>query len=172
MPTVFEPLYDAKFIEPIVTNLQAYLRDNELAAFTAQGFPDLAETQVWRISRWYNTLFPVVSVIPLKTVPAEAEDRGRLDEDHNIEIEIEIDGSDADVLAREGMRRIASYDALLRKISREQLLGGLNLDVSGAHSMDIGEHNYSYFAKDVTLYKVVVNMLLTIHVIEGRAKAT
>ena len=163
------PKYQTRFIEPIVLNLRNYLVANEARAFRWANYGEPMEpTKVWRRSRWYNTLFPVTSVIPLRTTPAEAEDASRIDELHVVLLEVEIDGSDPDVISSAICRRINAYDSLIRKISKSELLTGLNLQTAGGDWLDIGDHNYDYFAQSPTLYKLTANFRMTIHVIEGR----
>ncbi len=168
---MFEPRYETRYVEPLVQNIKSYLEKNELEALRWANYGELMEpTKVWRVSRWFNTLFPVTSVIPLTTVPSEADDASRINETHVILVETEIDGSNPDMISSAICRRINAYDALLRKIGKLELLSGLNLDVVGGEWMDIGKHDYRYFAQSPTLYKLSANFELTIKVIEGRAK--
>lgn len=166
----FRPSYATHYIEPIVQNLKSYLEQNELEALRWANYGELMEpTKVWRVSRWFNTLFPVTSIIPLSTLPAEADDASRITETHAILVETEIDGSNPDQLSSAICRRIKAYDALLRKIEKLELLNGLNLSIAGGEWMDIGKHDYRYFAQSPTLYKLSASFELTIHVIEGRS---
>jgi len=168
---LFSPKYETRFIEQIVKNLKTYLEAKEGPALQWANYGELMEpTKVWRVSRWFNTLFPVTSIIPISTVPAEADDASRINEVHTILLETEIDGSNPDQISSAICRRINAYDALLRKIGKLELLGGLNLDVVGGEWMDIGKHNYQYFAQSPTLYKLSANFELTIKVIEGRSR--
>ena len=163
----FIPKYQAHFIEPLVQNLKRYLETKEADALRWANYGELMEpTKVWRTSRWFNTLFPVTSVIPLSTLPAEADDASRLNETHVILLETEIDGSNPDKISSAICRRIKAYDQLLRKIGKLELLAGLNLAAAGGDWMDIGKHSYQYFAQSPTLYKLSASFELTIHVIE------
>ena len=164
---LFTPKYQAHFIEPITLNLRSYLEAKEAPALRWANYGELMEpTKVWRTSRWFNTLFPVTSVIPLDTIPEEAADASRINETHRILIETEIDGSNPDKISSAICRRIKAYDQLLRKIGKLELLAGLNLQAAGGDWMDIGKHSYQYFAQSPTLYKLSASFELTIHVIE------
>lgn len=166
----FVPKYNTKYILPIVKNIREFFKAGEEEAFlwAAESGPALRKTEIWRISRWYNTLFPVTSIIPVRTTPAESEDASRIDETHLITVETEIEGSDPDVIAEEVCQRINAYDAMLRKIGKQELLAGLNLTTSGGEWLDIGSHNYEYFAQTPSLYKITCGFQLTVKVIEGR----
>src|SRR5688572_30153212 len=164
----FVPKFNTRYIEPIVQNLRTYLEANESEALLWANYGESMDpTKVWRTSRWYNTLFPVTSVIPIRTTPAQSDDNSRIDETHLILVETEIDGNDPDRISKEVCRRVNAYDALLRKIGKQDLLSGLNLNTTGGDWMDMGPHNYQYFAQSPTLYKLSASFELTIHVIEG-----
>lgn len=157
-------------------NIRDYLQANEFEAFKWANKtddqvvlpPPLEPTKAWRIARWYNTLFPVTSVIPMNTVPAESDGADRIDETHLITIETEVDGNDQDKNASVIMRRLNAYDALLRKITGERLFAGFLALNRGGEILDIGRHGYEYFASSPTIYKTAGNFQVTIRMIEGR----
>src|SRR5690349_12811111 len=116
MSTPFVPKYDAKFIGPVRDNILALFKLYEADALKyMNGGTAMKPTKVWRISHWYNTLFPATSVVARRTQPAAGDDEGSMGVSHLIDLEVEMDGPDADVNTRDVEKRIGAYDHILRK---------------------------------------------------------
>src|SRR5689334_12898634 len=99
-----------QFIRPLVDNLIAVLQAGEQAAylevFAVAEMPAGATYQAWRRSRWVNTKFPAISVIPRRTRTRKGEDDRSVDETHSLEILIEDIGPNPDDLADSVMKRV------------------------------------------------------------------
>jgi hypothetical protein len=165
---MFEPIYESKFIEPIIVNLEDYLRNSEVEAFMWSNDGDaLDTTAVWRRSRWFNTLFPVTSIIAVRTIPAVSEDKSYMEETNTVTVEIEIQGNNPDDLAMKVMRRIKAYDAAIRKSRLQDIFAGFDFSRTGDFWLDIGQHDYASFIRnDQTIYKQTGSFNVTVHVMQ------
>lgn len=167
----FVPVYDAKFGGPIRDNVKTLLENGEEDAFKWINGPDgMPETKVWRISHWLNTLFPCTSVILLRTNPDASADESRIDQEHLISVQVELDGPNPDDLVRHVEKRIVTYDQILRKAAKETpaaFFTGLVLNKAGALQLDISPHDYSYFGNENTnIYRTTVDFTVTIALME------
>lgn len=165
----FVPKYDARFIGPVRDNVLALFEDQELEALQwANSGKSMTKTAIWRRSWWYNTRFPVVSVVSKRTRPDEAADQSRIESTHDIDVEVEIEGKNPDDNVLEVEKRIAAYDMILRSATKADILAGLTTTKSGGLRITIGDHDYSYFGTegDNPIYRAVASFTVSITLIE------
>lgn len=167
MPT-FVPFFDAKLGGPVRENLTAWLRAGEADALIwASGGGSLKPTEIWRRSRWYNTEFPVVSVILNTTDPDESGDRSHLRESHVITVEVECEGDDPDELVLEAEQRLNALDEILRKATKADILKDYDPRCAGAEWLQIGEHDYRYAGNEEKLiYRIRASFPVTVSMME------
>src|SRR5262245_52233642 len=168
---IFVPKFDTKFGGPIRDNIIVLLQTNEADAFLwANNGTALPPTKEWRKSVHYNTLSPVTSVVLLVTAPAQSDDDSRLDERHEINIIVDIQGAKPDDQVVEAETRIRAYDAILRKATVNEILAGMEVGKKcGGFDMEIGEHNYNYFYNEPTsIYRTTVFFVVSVHMFEIR----
>jgi hypothetical protein len=126
-------------------------------------------TKVWRKSWWYNTLFPVVSVVVRTTDPAAAEDESRIESIHALELEIEIEGPDPDRNTIEVEKRLRAFDMILRGAKKADITKNL-MTGAGGYRLEIGPHDYLFFASPgneaPSIYRATASFTIAISLIE------
>jgi len=168
----FEPRYDAKYIAPIRDNVLAQLQGQETdALWWANEGATMEPSKIWRKSRWYNTLFPVTSVIPVNTEIIESEDKSRLEERHQLLVETENEGLNADEVSDDVLKRIRALDMILRGVTNSQFIEGLVVLQAGGVVADISPHDYSYFGNpEEKSYRARASFTITISLIEMKRR--
>lgn len=166
---VFVPKFDAKYICKIHLNLEAIIRAGEAdALFWANEGHSMLPFAVYRRSQWYNTLHPVISIIPLRSDIDQAADDSRLDETHRFEIMIEDAGANPDELVDSVEKRMLAIDQILRQATIDEVLNGHNPATSGGYSMEISPHEYFQVPRGQTNYLQLGSFTVIVAVIESR----
>lgn len=165
---VFVPKFDVKGIGPIIDNIESLLQDNEVDAIKAfnDGKP-MDATKVWRRSHWFNTKFPATSVIAKRSNKIISADEGYVSWEHFIDVEVELDGPNPDVLAKDVTKRILALDAILSKATKQEVLAGFDSTKAGGEWMELSPHVYTYFGNaEVMLYRTSAAFTVKVSLIE------
>jgi hypothetical protein len=165
----FTPKFASKFGGPIRDNIKALLEAREADAILAMNGVSLPASKEFRRSIYFNTLSPVTSVVLIETDPAQSEDDSRIDERHEINVVVDIQGPDPDSQVLEAEARIRAYDAILRTATAEEILANMGYrHTCEGFFLEIGTHNYSYFYSEPrSLYRTTVFFVVTVSLFEG-----
>jgi hypothetical protein len=150
------------FIRPLVDNLIAVLQAGEAAVHAeVNGSQPMTAYQVWRKSRWVNTLFPACSVIPRRSRTRKGEDDQSVDETHSLEILTEDVGSNPDDLADSSMKRVQAAHIIIERASLADLFNGFQPSRSQLPYWDI-DHDYAaFFNERKSTYKQNASLIIT-----------
>jgi hypothetical protein len=163
------PLYPkARFIRPIRENLQKLLAANEAAslAWASEGGETLTAYKEYRKALWYNTYWPIMSVVSQTTEKAGKGDEV-LPQKHSILIEIEDAGSNPDVLVDTIERRIAAADMIITSADPNLLKTGLDPEHIAINDLWASSHDYSQFTRGQNFYLQVGSLMVTVETIEA-----
>jgi hypothetical protein len=154
-----------RFIRPLIDNLIAVLRVGEQAAylevFAVTEMPAGAAYQEWRRSRWVNTKFPAISVIPRRTRTHKDEEDRSVDETHSLEILIEDIGPNPDDLADSVMKRVQAAHLTIERSSLAALFTGYEPSRTQRPYWDI-DHDYAaFFNEKKSTYKQNGSLIIT-----------
>jgi hypothetical protein len=154
-----------QFIRPLIDNLTSVLQAGEeaiyLEVFGVEEMLDTATYKKWRRSRWVNTAFPAISVIPRRTRTHKGEDGPLVDETHAVEILIEDIGSNPDDLADSVMKRVQGAHITIERASLSELFTGYEPSRTQRPYWDI-EHDYAaFFNESKSTYKQNGSLIIT-----------
>lgn len=171
----FTPPYAAQLIRPIRNNMLAFLRAREAESLTWANDGDaMQQYKVYQKSRWYNTLFPVLALVSVRTTILEAEDKSRIECTHELDLEIEDAGKDPDLIAESVERRLCAADMVIRTMTRFDILKGREPSTTGgpgAVILDVSPHDYSQFLREAEMiYKTRGSFTVTVGVIEMKTQ--
>lgn len=165
----FEPLFAASPIWTVLLNLEANIRDQADAALKwANDGVAMTPFAEWRRSQWYNTLWPVISIIPLDSDPDQVPDNSRTEWTHRFEFQFEDAGKNADTVCESVVKRAIAVDQILRKLTKQQVMDGRDLTKVGAYHLDITKHEYFQVPRGTTMYLQVSHFTATMNIIESR----
>jgi hypothetical protein len=165
----FEPKFAGGLILLIHENIKNIIVAGEADALVwANGGSPMPPSQTIRKSQWYNTLFPVTSIIPLWTTIDQAPDDSRCDVKHQFEILFEDAGPNADTVSESVVKRALGIDQLLRKQRSADILAGRDLTRVGGFSLEISRHEYFQVPRGTTMYLQLSTFTVTIDLIESR----
>lgn len=165
----FVPKFAADLILLIHENVKEIIQDGEEEALKwANGGQLMAPSKEFRKSQWFNTLFPVTSIIPMWSDFIQADDDGRCDVTHQFEMLFEDAGSNADIASDSVVKRALAIDQLLRKQTKAEILVGRDLTKVGAFSLEISRHEYFQVPRGTTMYLQLSSFTVTIKLIESR----
>lgn len=165
----FTPKFAADLILKIHQNVENIIRaeEDDILKWANDGQP-MKPFEVWRKSQWFNTKFPVISIIPLWSDINQAADDSRCDVTHQFEMLFEDAGPDADIASESVVKRALAVDQLLRKQNKREILAGRDLTKVGAYSMEISRHEYFQVPRGTTMYLQLSSFSVTINVMESR----
>lgn len=156
-----------QFIRPLIDNLTNVLQAGEeaiyLEVFGLDEMPNTAAYKKWRRSRWVNTAFPAISVIPRRTRTRKGEGGPLVDEAHVIEILIEDIGPDPDDLADSVMMRVQGAHITIERAPLSSLFAGYAAPKTEAQRpyWDI-DHDYAaFFNERKSTYKQNGSLIIT-----------
>lgn len=157
--------YTQQFIRPLIDNLTAVLQADwaALAPVHAEvnGAVAMTPYKVWRRSRWVNTLFPAISVLPRRTRTKKDEDDAGVVEQHGIEILIEDVGANPDDLADSVMRRVQACHIIIERATLAALFTGYEPTRTFKPYWDT-DHDYAaFFNETKSQYKQNGSLILT-----------
>lgn len=165
----FDPKFEADLILKLHDNLIEIIQTNEADILKwANGGTAMEPFEKYRRSQWYNTVFPVISLIPLTTFIDQAADDSRCEVTHTFETLFEDAGNDADAASLSVVKRALAVDQLLRKQRPREVLAGRDMSKVGAYSMDISRHEYFQVPRGRTMYLQLSSFTVTINFIESR----
>lgn len=154
-----------RFIRPLVDNLTAVLQAGEeaiyLEVFGVVEMPADAAYKVWRRSRWVNTKFPAISVIPRNTRTRKGNGGPIIEQAHRLEILIEDVGPNPDDLADSVMKRVQGAHITIERATTAALFDGYEIDKSHRPTWDI-DHDYAdFFNAAKSTYKQNGSLIIT-----------
>jgi hypothetical protein len=165
----FVPKFSADLIWTIHSNVERIIRANEADALRwANGGETMDAFKEYRKAQWFNTRFPIISIIPGFTLIDQAEDDSRCDLQHQFEILIEDAGANADLAAESVVKRALAVDQILRKQTSKDILAGRDLNNVGAYHMEISRHEYFQVPRGTTMYLQLSTFTVTIVLTESR----
>jgi len=157
----------AKFIRPIRENLQTLIAANEAAALAwANDGAAMDPFKVYRKALWYNTLWPVISIVSQTTEMVGAGDEA-LPQKHSILVEIEDSGPDPDELTVSVERRVAAIDMIITSANPNLLKTGMDADHIAIHEVSVASHDYSQFTRGQNRYLQVGSLMVKVVTIEA-----
>lgn len=157
----------AKFIRPMRENLQALLQANEADALAWANDGDaMSPYKVYRKALWYNTLFPVISIVSQKTQMVGSGDEA-IPQKHSILIEVEDAGPDPDDLTLSIERRVAAVDMIITSANPNLLKTGMDADHIAIREISVVSHEYSQFTRGENRYLQVGSLMVNIVTIEA-----
>lgn len=165
----FDPKFAADLILHIHDNLESIIRDGEAEAlqWANNGTAMLPSAEIRR-SQWFNTKFPVTSIIPLWSVINQSADDGFCELTHQFEMLFEDAGPNPDIASISVVKRALGIDQLLRTITAQEILAGRDLMNVGAYSMEISRHEYFQVPRGTTMYLQLSSFEVTINLLESR----
>lgn len=165
----FVPLFESDLVIKIHENLKTIIQENEVEILKwANGGVAMKPFAKYRKSQWYNTLFPVISLIPLWTDENRVPDDSRLETTHKFEVLFEDAGADADEASDSVVKRAKAVAALFHKQTKQTVLAGRDMTKVGAFHMDISRVEYFPVPRGTTMYLQLSSFTVTINVIESR----
>lgn len=157
----------AKFIRPIRENLQSLLLANEAESLAwANDGTAMPAYKVYRKALWYNTLWPVISIVSQRTEMVGAGDEAR-PQKHSILIELEDAGPDPDDLTVSVERRVAAVDMIITTANPNLLKTGMDANHIAIHEVFVESHDYSQFTRGQDRYLQVGSLMVKVVTIEA-----
>lgn len=166
----FVAKFAAGLILLIHDNVLKLIKTGEADALRwANGGEWMPPSKEFRQSQWFNTVFPVTSIIPLYSDIDQADDDSRCTVTHQFEMLFEDAGPNADIASKSVVKRALAIDQLLRKQgTAATVLAGRDLTKVGAYSLDISRHEYFQVPRGTTMYLQLSTFTVTINLTESR----
>lgn len=167
---MWTPLFThAQFIRPIRENLQTLLQISETESLAwANGGQAMPAYKVYRKALWYNTLWPVISIVSQTTEKVGPGDEA-LPQTHSILIEIEQDGPDPDVLTVDVEKRVAAVSMIIESANHNVLKTGMDANHIAIHGVWVESHDYLQFVnkQDPSRYLQTGSLMVKVQTIEA-----
>ena len=159
----------AKYIRPILANLESLIRANEVEALAwaneGQSMPPFKE---YRKALWYNTIWPIISIVGESTQKVGKGDEV-LPQTHSVLIEIEDAGPDPDTLFETVTRRVQAIDMIITSANPNVLKIGMVPERIAINDLWVTEHRYAQFSRGnpPSIYLQAGDLIVNIETIEG-----
>lgn len=167
---MWTPLYPkAKFIRPILANLESLIKANEADALAwANDNTAMPAFKEYRKALWYNTIWPIISIVGETTQKKGTGDEV-LPQTHSVLIEIEDAGPNPDDLFDTVTRRVQAIDMILTSANPNVLKIGMDQEHIAINDLWVSEHKYAQFSRGnpPSIYLQAGDLIVNIETIEG-----
>lgn len=164
---MWTPLYPAaKFIRPIRENIESLLKANEAESLAWANDGDaMPAYKVYRKALWYNTLWPVISIVSQSTEMEGAGDEA-LPQTHVFLVEIEDSGPNPDDLVSTVERRVQAVSMIIETASLDVFKTGMDANRVAIKQSWVASHKYAQFERGQNFYLQAADLIVKVQTIE------
>jgi hypothetical protein len=144
----WQPKLPAQFIRPLVRNLLAVIRRDEVDALAWAAAPETLAPFAWLgIAEHVEPRYPYCLVLADGTDVEGDSDATGIQERHQLVVQLAVTGNDPDALADELFMRVNAVDSIIRQAAWPDLLEGVPWGGYGPTVLEAGRHNYNQFGR-------------------------
>lgn len=167
MPTWTPRFPYAQFIRPIRENLQSLLQANEADSLAwANDGSAMPAYKLYRKALWYNTLWPVISVVS-QTTDMEGRGDEALPQTHSFLVEIEDAGPNPDDLMATVERRVQAVSMIIETASPNVFKAGMEASHIGIAQAWVASHKYAQFERGQNFYLQAADLIVKVQTLES-----